>query len=291
MTDSDLVPANKRVVIVALTEPGKLLAERLLKCVENSELWFKPKPFAEKVQGAFSASHRLILICATGIAVRTLAPVLASKISDPAVLVLDEQGQFVIPLLSGHEGGANAWAYDIAQALSAQLVLTTANSYLQPVYALGMGCERGCPAQELEQLLRHCLELADLSLADIDSINSIDIKADEVGLIALGKTLQKPLQTFDSETLMEVEGLLNSKSDYVFSVVGVYGVAESAALVAAKMSAAEMNATKKIAARKSAVINPMNSASAIIAHQPELVLVKQKTKRATCAIARCYLVN
>ena len=83
--------------IVALTETGKALAERLDAGLAGSEVWFKPQPFTEKVQQAFAAGERLILICATGIAVRTLGPVLADKTQDPAVLVLDELGQFVIP--------------------------------------------------------------------------------------------------------------------------------------------------------------------------------------------------
>lgn len=68
----------------------------------------------------------LIFIMATGIVVRHIAPLLQSKDRDPAILVLDEKGEFVIPLLSGHLGGANAWARKIANRIGAQPVLTTA---------------------------------------------------------------------------------------------------------------------------------------------------------------------
>lgn len=259
---------NKNIKIIALTDAGHRLASRLKKRLDNtdvtSEVWFKPKPFSEKVQNAFSAGDPLILICATGIAVRTLAPVIQSKHDDPPVLVLDELGEFVIPLLSGHEGGANAWAEDIATILDAQLVITTAKPYLKPVYTVGMGCERHCPEEELNTLLTQCLVQAGITMDQVASINSIDIKSDELGLIELAKTLGKPYGTFDKQSLSSVEHLLSTKSDYVFEIVGVYGVAESAALYAAQK---------------------------ITGDTAELILNKQKTSKATCAIAKSYPIE
>ena len=74
----------------------------------------------------FSDSDALIFIGATGIAVRSIAPYVASKKSDPAVLVVDECGKFVISLLSGHLGGANELALKTAEILEAIPVVTTA---------------------------------------------------------------------------------------------------------------------------------------------------------------------
>ncbi|MCJ8269484.1 MAG: cobalamin biosynthesis protein [Psychrosphaera sp.] len=252
--------------IVALTNAGLKLGQKLgqmleQKLTDDCELWFKPKPFTEKLQQAFMAGDRLILICATGIAVRTLAPVLESKNVDPPVLVLDEAGQFVIPLLSGHEGGANDWALQVSTLLSAQLVMTTAKPYLSPVYTVGMGCERHCPKQDLDELLQACLNKLDLSIDQISSINSIDIKADEQGLIDLANGYDKPFHTWHKEQLATVESQLSTKSDYVYSVVGVYGVAESAALFGAKQ---------------------------LTGSDAELILNKHKSAKATCAIARTY---
>lgn len=79
------------------------------------------KALAENFQ-AFSCQ---ILICASGIAVRALAPLLRGKELDPAVLLLDQKGEFVISLLSGHLGGANAYARELSANLSATPVITT----------------------------------------------------------------------------------------------------------------------------------------------------------------------
>ena len=251
--------------IFSLTDKAFLLAEKiqagLKKQRQSSELLHKPKAFSKLVQDAFVKGDRLIMICAMGIAVRVLAPVLKNKHQDPAVLVLDEQGQFVIPLLSGHEGGANQWAQDLSSILKAQLVLTTAAHYLNPVYTVGMGCERHCSQAELASLLKACLNQADLKADEIYSVNSIAIKSDEQGLIDLSADLQRPFYTWDVPTLRGVESQLSQRSDYVFKVVGVYGVAESAALIGAQQETGE---------------------------RAELMLSKQKSAVATCAIARSF---
>ena len=68
----------------------------------------------------------LIFVMATGIVVRQIASLIEGKDRDPAVLVLDEEGKFIIPLLSGHLGGANTWANHLASQIGAQAVITTA---------------------------------------------------------------------------------------------------------------------------------------------------------------------
>ncbi|RUM50741.1 MAG: cobalamin biosynthesis protein CbiG [Marinomonas sp.] len=247
--------------IIALTDAGQALGKRLEALLPGSQLHFKPKPFTETVQGFFREGDPLLFICATGIVMRTLAPVIESKLQDPPVLVLDELGRFVIPLLSGHEGGANQWGSEVADALNAELVMTTANAYLNPVYVLGMGCERNCPLEYLESLMLEALETVGLQPDQIAGLYSIDIKADEIHLIELAEKYQWPFITYVAAALKTVEPLLSTRSEYVFKTVGVYGVAESAALLGAQ------NLTHG---------------------SPELCLNKIKNPKATCAVARAY---
>ena len=116
--------------LIAFTQRGSDLAQRLADTLSGrghqaacTRDGLKAEAWAER---AFSRSEGLIFVGATGIAVRSIAPHLRHKSSDPAVIVVDEGGQFVIPILSGHLGGANDLAREIASLTGAVPVITTA---------------------------------------------------------------------------------------------------------------------------------------------------------------------
>ena len=127
-----------KVALICFSLTGQQTGERLCRGLEaagmTAELDKKSKYLLDSIQIStsawagekFSDSDALIFIGATGIAVRSIAPYVASKKSDPAVLVVDECGKFVISLLSGHLGGANELAQQIAESLHSAAVVTTA---------------------------------------------------------------------------------------------------------------------------------------------------------------------
>ena len=118
------------VELISFTENGGRLAAALAAGLERSghraACTRKGERAEEWTAAAFRRAEALIFVGAAGIAVRSVAPHLVSKARDPAVVVVDELGRFAVPILSGHLGGANDLAREIAGLLGGQAVLTTA---------------------------------------------------------------------------------------------------------------------------------------------------------------------
>lgn len=119
----------KEIGILAFTDRGKHLASKIADRLSkdcNTDLFDNQSNAREYLKENFEEKDTFVFICAAGIAVRMIAPLIKSKDVDPAVIVLDEFGQYVIPILSGHLGGANEAGEKIASLIDATLVLTTA---------------------------------------------------------------------------------------------------------------------------------------------------------------------
>lgn len=106
----------------------KSLTERKLteKNLAESGLSYVEQPLTEWTGEQMKARRSLLFIGACGIAVRAIAPFLTDKLNDVPVLVMDEQGRFVIPVLAGHVGGANELALSLAERMESTPVITTA---------------------------------------------------------------------------------------------------------------------------------------------------------------------
>ncbi|MCS7279577.1 MAG: precorrin-3B C(17)-methyltransferase [Thermodesulfobacteriaceae bacterium] len=116
-----------RGVIFYLSERGKKLAENLKALLKEVQIFRLESGLISK---NWQKDKILIFICASGIVVRKIAPFLKNKLEDPGVLVLNETGEYVIPLLGGHRAKANELAQKIADFLSAKAVVTTASDSL-----------------------------------------------------------------------------------------------------------------------------------------------------------------
>ena len=127
ISKKDIVIAKKniRIAIIAVTEKGKNTAEKIASELENVDVFFQKRGIKELTGELFNKYECIIFVSACGIAVRCISPFLKSKFEDPAVLVVDDNGNNVISLLSGHIGGANETTLKIADVLNANPVITT----------------------------------------------------------------------------------------------------------------------------------------------------------------------
>lgn len=108
-------------------------------------------PISPKCYGeSFASSEILVFVGSCGIAVRKIAPFVRDKRTDPAVVCVDELGTFVIPLLSGHIGGANALARRIADCLHATAVITTATDINRRFSVDTWAAENGCAISSMK---------------------------------------------------------------------------------------------------------------------------------------------
>lgn len=191
--------------------------------------WLNPE-VAQKQQfaTAYRQHPQWLMLAASGIAVRFLDGLVLDKHSDPALVVLDEAGRFAVSLLAGHEGGANRLAYRVANAVGAVPVVTTATEALKPL-VVGIGCRKGVPAERIEAAV--CKALGKRRISEIREIATIDLKAEEPGLLDFCERHDLPLRVIATATVA-ARPWVTQPSAWVQQNVGVDGVCEPCALIA-----------------------------------------------------------
>ncbi|OGB28353.1 MAG: cobalamin biosynthesis protein CbiG [Burkholderiales bacterium RIFCSPLOWO2_12_FULL_61_40] len=168
-TPSDTAPAQEgavRVVLIAITKHGAQQTAELARQLPAASICVADKfaplmaglanpvraysgAFRDEIAQLFADFDQLVFFVSLGAVVRLIAPHMKNKDEDPGVLVVDDAGQFVIPVLSGHVGGANAMAEQIAALLGGTAVLTTASDVGKTIAVDILGRELGwkveCP--------------------------------------------------------------------------------------------------------------------------------------------------
>ncbi|MEM7424089.1 MAG: precorrin-3B C(17)-methyltransferase [Pseudomonadota bacterium] len=304
--------AHPKPVILCLTQGGNATAERLEPVCDaiihglegRTEACLTFTSVADHIRELFLSGTPVIGICAAGILIRALGPVLSDKREEHIVISVAEDGSAVVPLLGGHRG-ANRMAVRLASALGIPAAITTASDvtsglalddppdgwtltnpedakgaaarmlggapvivegnapfstpdsgrpqekpivltterpesagperlvYRSRRIAIGVGCARGCPPDELSALVDAALAGIDAHRDDLTGIFTIDLKADEAAILDLARDFDVPLRLFTAERLDREADRLLTPSDIVFKEVGCHGVAEAAALIAA----------------------------------------------------------
>ena len=226
---------NESNVSAVRVSGGGLRGENMLPFTYASEL-------LECVKPIFTTGNLLIFIGAAGIAVRGIAPFIKSKHTDPAVLVIDEYARFVVPILSGHEGGAYDYARDIAALIEATPVITSARD--TGVFHVGMGAKRNADTSALEDFFLGTLKSMFIPLRAVASISSIDLKKDERAIVDLSEKYGFRFLTYSSEELNSVADVFE-QSDFVKNITGTGSVCEAAAYLSSNGGAMVLRKTAR----------------------------------------------
>lgn len=312
-----------KIAIISVSDKGKELALNLKEKLDSDSTVIKCDFYHKNVKRhfplLFSEYDAIIAIMASGILIRSIAPLVESKLTDPAVLNIDDNGNFVISTLSGHLGGANELTKKISGLIDAIPVITTSTdvnrklgidvlakdlylsidntseilffnkailegreiamtvnpnkdfSYLfeylnnntleidvsiyysskvntdeihvsldehdlilrERKMVVGIGCRRGKECKFILEGFEKSLDELNIAPSRVNMLASAEIKKDEKGILELSEMLEIPVEFVDIDRLKLFESSDVSKSDFVYSKFGIYGVCEPSALIRA----------------------------------------------------------
>lgn len=209
---------------------GENAAERICRSLGGliHRPWQEPKQSQKEQFALVYRQHSAwILIMACGIAVRFVEGMIGDKREDPAVVVVDESCRYAIALLGGHEGGANDLVVRVSNCLGAMPVVTTATEALKPL-VLGIGCRAGASYQQIEAAVVSAL--GERTLVDVREVATIDLKANEPGLVKFCQSHSLPLRWFGQAQVAQ-RPWVTEASPFVRESIGVDGVCEPCALM------------------------------------------------------------
>ena len=242
------------MAVMTLSLEGFGVSRRVIAGLDVPADIFLPPPLYETGAKEFSAGigsltalifsqyQNLVYIMPLGVVTRSIAPHIRDKHTDPAVVVVDVAGRYVISLLSGHEGGANALAMSVSNILRTDAVITTSTEAVKDLI-VGVGCRKGTSSGTIAEAVRETLTLHQLSLDRVRLLSTVDIKSEEDGILRCAELLGVPLKIISSEEINCCIKKYN-RSEFVAGKVGLEGVCEPTALLAGRKTQLLIEKTK-----------------------------------------------
>ena len=233
-----------RIGAVAATDSGREAAAYLAALWPDEITVLDEGSVADSLRAAFRDCDAVVAFLATGATVRILAPLLGHKTTDAPVVCVDEGRRHAIALLGGHYG-ANGLARRVAAALGAEPVISNARDAeeIRPLPPLpgrrelvvGVGASRGVSADEVLETVDAALAAAGLGFGAVAAFATVDVKADEAGILEAARRRGLPLRCHPAAELAGVE--VPNPSETVRAATGTPSVAEAAARYAGAGSA------------------------------------------------------
>ena len=183
----------KKAGIVYFTSKGMDVAEKVKAILgaEGFQVAIRDKEKDESLskwtESVFSEDQLVVFISATGIAVRTIAPWLKSKITDPGVICIDDNGKFVIPLVAGHIGGANKMAEIVAGKLGGIPVVTTATDVNGKIAIDSWAKENNLVIENMEAAKECAMRLLEGKPVGLWSLVPVECQAEGIEIAILDK--------------------------------------------------------------------------------------------------------
>jgi len=242
-----------KYAVITLCKEGLIIAEKIATKLANCDLFVHSDVSCGKnfrqfdrvialTSEIFTAYNGIIYIMPTGVVVRAIGPMIQHKLKDPAVVAVDVGGRWAISLLSGHEGGANILTHNVSNIINAEPIISTTTEAVKSII-VGIGCRRGITQQQILDAIKLALEKANITINEVRMIASVDIKADEKGLLSAAKKLQLPIRFISSDEIRE-SGRNFTHHEFVKSKVNLPAVAEPTALLAGRRTKLILNRQK-----------------------------------------------
>ncbi|OQY20475.1 MAG: cobalamin biosynthesis protein CbiG [Desulfobacteraceae bacterium 4572_35.1] len=230
-----------KLAAITFSPQGVLVCEQLKQSLDGLDLYLhEALPRLDEtisfskvmvlVPEIFTQYAGLIFVAPAGLVIRSIASSVQSKLSDPAVIVVDVGGRTAISLLSGHEGGANDLAVRVGNILDAEPMVSTTTEAVKDLI-VGIGCRKGKTGNDILVAVNSVLDEKSLPLERVRYLATADVKAEEAGLCAAAKQLNIPLRIISSERIRDCQRNFQS-SVFVEQQVNLPAVAEPAALLA-----------------------------------------------------------
>lgn len=194
------------IQIIYATDAGREIAQRLLKEIPESHL-LPVKAFASNI---FTRNEALIFVGAMGICVRTVAPFVKNRVSDPAVICVNSAGNYVVSVLSGHVGGANKLTRRVARILGCEPVITTESDnegfWGLDTLAPHFGWQEEHRDGRMNHIIFHFVGAK-------PTVLKLDVRSGR-GVEYLKRTCPAHVQYFDAEVQQDPESLLLAVSPF-----------------------------------------------------------------------------
>jgi cobalt-precorrin 5A hydrolase len=232
-----------KLAFITLSNQGAKLVGQMLKAFPAAAVFLhgditedlageRFSKIANLTDRIFGEYDGLVYVAPCGAVVRAVAAKVASKFTDPAVLVVDVGGRYVVSLLSGHERGANSLAVSVANAIGGEPVISTTTDAVKNII-VGVGCRKGVEADRIMDAIKAALQAAGVDIAKVRYIASADVKSKETGLIEAAQKLKVSLRFIAGDEIRNSTREFG-RSEFVEKNVDLPAVAEPCALLAGR---------------------------------------------------------